>query len=788
VKLQCACGAKYSFELTPEMVGQPVQFVCPSCGQDSSDVINELVRREFAGLSPVAEPPPRLRVAAPATADLPATETSASKYCERHRGETAQDDCTVCKKPICTKCLEEFGVFCSPLCRNKADLQGIVAPAFAGQKFAVEARFWRRTGLIAGLVSVLVLIALGGWIWYAWFGSVPHPIFSVRFDGTAPAHSGQSQLVDPNQLVFLHGGTLARYDLKTRQRVWSEELVTEAQVAEQLKSEEAEIARASADDSGGYVHHPSADERENLVRDRLQGELTLRISGQNVWVGKPVQLPAQNPDHDPVPACRLTHYDWTDGRALQELILPAGQSRMISSGDELLVLTPTVIGTQFVTHVNLASGETRLEQFQPPGVASLAGNASDGSDRRTPTGGLPLTPGADTRQTLDPQQVAGEAQNLKLPGRLALPALLANATHEQQLEAALRDSEPQMNHQPGQPNPQITGRYTLIPTLNGYLQFGVRRVEEHFVTRDAMKAPPKKSVLDDPGLNVTQTSAVANETLNEMQRASGGGTVTEDLSLYEVTLRRPDSPDLADWTGMVTGRPAIFPLRTVNVLTAGKTISVFDTSNKKLWEASLTHDVQAGNLPAYLENPRFGAGPCVEQGDSLYVFDQAMLTAYDLATGIARWRLPSVGVVGLFFDDQGMLYVNTTSANPDDIRYARQIDITRAIDNILIKVDPRSGRTLWSIKPGGFISYVSGKFIYTMQSYDPNPTDQAELSDALSGLEKPPYLRIARIRPADGRILWEHYQERCPVNVQFHENSIELIFKKEVQVLRYLTF
>jgi len=36
--------------------------------------------------------------------------------------------------------------------------------------------------------------------------------------------------------------------------------------------------------------------------------------------------------------------------------------------------------------------------------------------------------------------------------------------------------------------------------------------------------------------------------------------------------------------------------------------------------------------------------------------------------------------------------------------------------------------------------------------------------------------------------MWEHYQDRVPFDVRFQDNSIELIFKREVQVLKYLTF
>jgi len=163
-----------------------------------------------------------------------------------------------------------------------------------------------------------------------------------------------------------------------------------------------------------------------------------------------------------------------------------------------------------------------------------------------------------------------------------------------------------------------------------------------------------------------------------------------------------------------------------------------------------------------------------------------VLSAFDLGNGNARWRLPSVGVVGLFFDDQHMVYVNTTSGNPDDIKYAKQIDIEKKTDDILMKVDPKSGKTLWSIKPGGFISYLNGKYIYTVQSADPNPLDEEQMSDM--AITKPPYFRIARISPTNGKILWEHYQDRVPFDIRFQDNSIELVFKREVQVLKFLTF
>jgi outer membrane protein assembly factor BamB len=260
----------------------------------------------------------------------------------------------------------------------------------------------------------------------------------------------------------------------------------------------------------------------------------------------------------------------------------------------------------------------------------------------------------------------------------------------------------------------MADRVSLIPSKYGNLQFTVRLLEEKIVSREAMKAPPAKSTLNSGDLNVTRTADVANEVLNEMQRNRGGDTVEEDESRYQVTIHSPDSTEAADWTGEVVGPPALFSLKTVNVLTAGKTVTVFDKTNKKLWQASLAYSVPAGTGVMNFggdfagENSQYGEGPCVERGDTLLVFDQAMLTAFDLATGNVRWRLPSVGIAGLFFDDKGMLYVNSTTASPENIKYSRQIDISQKTDTVFLKVDPRTGKTLWSVQPGTPISYLSG--------------------------------------------------------------------------------
>jgi len=272
--------------------------------------------------------------------------------------------------------------------------------------------------------------------------------------------------------------------------------------------------------------------------------------------------------------------------------------------------------------------------------------------------------------------------------------------------------------------------------------------------------------------------------LNDAQRARGGQFVREDESRYLATVRRTDAPDV--WSGEVIGRPSVFPLTTVNVLTANKTVLVLDKANKKLWQAALSYNVSGGYGGWDSENARYGVGPCVERKDSLYVFDAGVLTAFDLATGNVRWRLPSVGIAGLFFDDEGMVYVNTTTAGPDSLKYSNQIDISRKDASVVMKIEPKAGKVLWTANLGSLLNYVSGKFIYSVYSYHADDDEDSAQYTADSILGRESVLSIKRINPKNGRVMWEHVQPRAPYDIQFDHDTIRLVFKKEVQVLTFL--
>ena len=217
MKIQCSCGAKYVLDLSPEMAETPVRFVCPACGLDSSDFVNNLVRQELglSGPAPQSSLLARVRIHTPQSAPAEA----APQRCLKHPGQFTTDKCHICSKPICPKCMELFGYVCSPLCKGNAESQGVEIPVYAGQKSVMEARAWRRTVLVAGAVGALVLAVLGFWVWYVASGSRPKPAWSVRF--AEPSYSGQSAFCGKDQIVFLHGDTLARYDMKLNKELWS---------------------------------------------------------------------------------------------------------------------------------------------------------------------------------------------------------------------------------------------------------------------------------------------------------------------------------------------------------------------------------------------------------------------------------------------------------------------------------------------------------------------------------------------------------------------------------------
>ena len=758
----------------------PIQFVCQKCGADLSPAVNTLIGQEL-GVSaapatpslpeeakPAAAPPPsvRVQVKAQPAAEQQDTAPEALPLCPKHFGQQTTHQCLVCQRPMCPKCMEIFGFVCSPLCKARAEAQGLEIPVYEQQRAVVQKGYWRHVGRVAIASTSLVVLVLGVWGWYEWFGSRPKVARAVPFSERAV--SGQCRFVAPHHAVWLHGGRLTCYDLKAGREVWSHELLDKAKFTTEASEGYARwiSARTNARSHGGEVgtwQPPSKQEWAADLEASAASALGLQVESNRIWVRFPN---------------KLVRYDVTAGQPAQEIGSDKSGARWVGNQNDYFLMADKGDGRTTVTHVNLLSDETGTEEIAGAGPGTELAAATP-----SPAAGVAKAGGGNSKP-LNPATVAAQAQNLSMPGRLALPAMVAANANQERLVREMNETPEATAPTPRRV--EESGHTVLVPDGASLVQFSVTLLESKIVEHTAMKAPPKKSALEGT-VNQAATTAIANEILNEMQRDRGGDVVREDESRYQVKLRRLSGAKDPIWTGEVIGPPGFHPLRTIDLVTGNKTLLALDKTGKPLWEAKLNYNVVGtSEEDAVMSDSPYGQGPYVERGDKLYVYDQGLLTAFEVATGNVPWRLPSVGVAGLFFDDKGMIYVNTTTASQDRVRYSRQIDISEKTRQLILKVDPANGKILWRADQAGLVQYVSGKFVYTVQSYA-GDDEIAKLLGVRAGT-MPAHVLIRRLNPAGGEVWWEHYQRRVPLDVQFQRNTIQVLFRKEWQELKFISF
>jgi hypothetical protein len=336
----------------------------------------------------------------------------------------------------------------------------------------------------------------------------------------------------------------------------------------------------------------------------------------------------------------------------------------------------------------------------------------------------------------------------------------------------------------GDPTP-IRSDHQLVAAGSNIVGVDVKLVKENIVAYKAMK-DPDRAVLGGE-LKVTDTVAVAEEILTDLRRERTGGVRRVDESQYRVRIA-PLLPAIGNtWTGDVHGPPRLHPLPSVNVLSAGNMIQVFDKSNRPLWNLRLPYPLPPPQEPESGRPGESGRAPLIEHGDRLYVADQGVLTATELNSGRVFWRVGSVGISRIQFDAAGMMYVTTTSADPDSLKYTQQERIAQRPVPILMKLDPRNGQKLWQIQRRADLldCFVSGNFVY-MQTSDVASLDIFRA--VRHGREIPVHFRVIRLNPASGDTRWEYYRDREPREVDYQQNRILLRYPGRVEVLRFLSF
>jgi hypothetical protein len=130
--------------------------------------------------------------------------------------------------------------------------------------------------------------------------------------------------------------------------------------------------------------------------------------------------------------------------------------------------------------------------------------------------------------------------------------------------------------------------------------------------------------------------------------------------------------------------------------------------------------------------------------------------------------------------------VNSTTADLESIKFSRQIDISKKTDASVLHIDCKTGKVMWNVQPGGFVSHVDGKFVFCYASHQAPDLDPDSLTTLPGMLNSEMDLR--RLDPKSGKIDWDYAEQRAPLSVRFKGNIIELVFRKEVEVLKFLTF
>jgi hypothetical protein len=325
----------------------------------------------------------------------------------------------------------------------------------------------------------------------------------------------------------------------------------------------------------------------------------------------------------------------------------------------------------------------------------------------------------------------------------------------------------------------------FFSTGENLVELRVKLLKPHVTYVESIKPRGPTHITSD--LTASSSAAdVAEEVFNDIKRDQTGGVKGVDESLYETTLRRWTGATPVEWKGEAAGVPMFFSLKTADLLVAGKHLTVFDKENRVLFDARLAYPVNGRYNPGRWNRRSV---PAAEGPGSLYFFDEGVLTAFSLPSGDVRWRLTSVGVSKVQADARGDLYVNSTSASPEDIQYSDQIKMEQAAP-VVLKIDAASGKILWQAAGEGQECFLSGPFLYTASARQGGIAIANGLAEALNAPrpDTPVYFHIYRLDPSDGKILWDFYREEAPSELSFQQNRFLVRFGTQAQVWKYLVF
>jgi hypothetical protein len=334
IKIQCSCGTRYAFEVEPVNGWMPVRVKCPGCGADGTDAANDILRQSRAAAAPRPVPQP---APAPTQPSLPvadsqpqtATTPAAAAVCPRHPKNPPVETCRVCGKPMCGECMEQFGYVCSAYCKNQAEQLKMNLPVYGKQRAVVQEKQRRMGTLIWRTAIFLMVVFLGAWIWYAFFGSHPRVVYSEKIPPGDRARF--YQLLVPNQVLSIKAGQMTLFDLTEQRQLWS--------VALKSKNSPAALPSALADAGDDPAFYP----KPHVI-----------ATANDLWILSPG---------------RITQYDRHTGNSKQEIALNPPFFGMAQSDAGMTVISSDESGREIIIRIAFPGGTIQTETVESVAVA-----------------------------------------------------------------------------------------------------------------------------------------------------------------------------------------------------------------------------------------------------------------------------------------------------------------------------------------------------------------------------------------------------------------------------------
>ena len=614
--------------------------------------------------------------------------------------------------------MEKFGYLCSVQCKHQAEQRGLKVPVYEFQRDYVAKRESQTIYLRAGLAVGAAVLLLGGWIFYSTVLTKPRLAWSVPIPKkNAGLHA---RFVAPGKVLQVTSEKIALYQVASGKELWSAPLQGASTVTRTRKK--------SAPTEFPIPGMPSMPNLSVPVRADSDDDDRLDFGGLGFGQNSEKYVKIIGDDVWICFGNMVRQFDLKTGAARVTVPYQGQLENFMSDKSGLLVVSAEFPDKKFVTTIEPAAGTHRSEEIK-------------------------LERGGRVFKDVD-----------ELPAGLPPTAAVLLA---QEMNGRLSGQEGVDRN-----------RTQFIAAGDNVAELQVKLLEENVVAMDAIKRTTKSK------LNANTTAAgsagLATEIFNEMKRNSGQGVRWENHSKYQVTMKRRPADGAPDWSGELKGNIELYPLKTVDVLMAGKSILVFDKKNQKIKEHPLTffvHDRFVGG-----ERRRDDA-PCVETNNTLYFFDQGVLTAMDLPGGDVRWRLPSVWISRLNFDNKGAVYVETTTAAPEDIEYSQSVAIAQRVKPLLLKVDAKSGKTVWKTEQTGQDCFVAGNYLYVTK-VNSGGLDLSSKGGSLQ--DGAMHFRIFRLNPSNGKVVWEYYHKGAPREVDFQDKQILLRYDSELQMLKFM--